>query len=104
MDIKEIERAMHTLACGDTNFDTVSRLASLVIVHDHLSAAAQQEPFAYSTEPRMAPPNLSGSDFLDAVSGAPLEDVLRVLDEHMEALRVVIPAEYDTIMRKLHKL
>lgn len=99
MDLQEIERAMHTLACGDTNFDTVARLASLVIVRDHLS---QSDAVYQAPQERAAA--VGGSDFLDAVADVPISDALRVIDEHMEALRVVIPKEYESVMRKLYDL
>lgn len=105
MDIKEIERAMHTLACGDTNFDTVSRLAALVTVHDHLSKSNQPAQVeAYSSAPSAQVPAVSGSEFLDAVAEAPLEEVIHILDEHMEALRIVIPAEYNVVINRLNRL
>ena len=104
MDIKEIERAMHTLACGDTNFETVSRLASLVIVRDHLATLTAPPAERLEERTSTAAFSPSGSEFMDAVAAAPIDGVMRVLDEHMEALAVTIPAEYDVVMRKLRRL
>lgn len=106
VDLQEIERAMHTLACGETTFDTVARLAALITVHDHLSADNQDHtPAPYSVQQAPATmPHLSGSDFLDAVSAAPMEDVMEILDEHMEALRVVIPREYEAVLERIKRV
>ena len=49
-------------------------------------------------------PHLSGSDFLDAASAAPMEDVMEILDEHMEALRVVIPREYEAVLERIKRV
>ena len=106
MDIKEIESAMHTLACGDTNYEAVARLASLAIVHDLLTQREDPDP-AYSTAAAPTPaivPNVSGTEFLDAAAQLPIEDVLEVVSDHLEALRVVFPKEYDAVMRRLWKL
>ena len=41
------------------------------------------------------------SDFLAACDGVPVDAVLDVLDEHMEAIRVLYPKEFDEILQKL---
>lgn len=104
MDIKEIESAMHTLACGDTNYEAVSRLASLIIVRDHLMSEHTPQLPAYSGNARATVPATGDSEFLEAVANAPLEEVMQILDKHMEALSVIVPAEYDLVMRKLREL
>ena len=108
MDIQEIERAMHVLACGETTYETVSRLAALKVVHDHLTQTADaQVPQAYSAAPAPQsdpPPRMTGSEFLEALSEVPYEDAMMVLDEHLEALKVVCPKEYESVMRRLWKL
>lgn len=106
VDLQEIERAMHTLACGETTFDTVARLAALITVHDHLTAENPDNilsPYSAQQAPA-AMPHLSGSDFLDAASAAPMEDVMEILDEHMEALRVVIPREYEAVLERIKRV
>lgn len=104
MDLKEIESAMHTLACGDTNYEAVSRLASLIVVRDHLASEHLPQLPAYSGNARATVPAVDGSEFLAAVADAPLEEVMRILDKHMEALSVIVPAEYDLVMRQLREL
>lgn len=104
MDIKEIESAMHTLACGDTNYEAVSRLASLIIVRDHLLSEHMPRPLDYSGNPRTSISVGGKSEFLTAVSEAPLEDVMEILDEHMEALKAVIPREYDAVLARIKRV
>lgn len=109
MDLEEIKRAMHTLECGDTTFLSVERLAALKIVHDHLAKLTNTQP-EEASEPKPAQrmmrttPIVTGSEFLDAISDVSFEDAMMILDEHMEALRVVIPREYDAVMNRLWKL
>lgn len=46
----------------------------------------------------------SGSDFMEAASGVDLDGFMRVMDEHMEGLRIVFPKEYDSVMEKIRSL
>ena len=47
---------------------------------------------------------LRGSEFLEACSGVSYPLLMRVLNEHMEALRVVQPREYESVMAKIRQL
>ena len=44
---------------------------------------------------------MEGSPFLAACSGADIAEILRVMDEHMEAVRVIYPKEYEAITVKI---
>ena len=43
----------------------------------------------------------SGQMFLAACSGAEIAEILRVVNEHMEAVRVIYPKEYEAITKKI---
>lgn len=47
---------------------------------------------------------MEGSEFVMAASVADPEGLMRVLDEHMEALKVVQEKEYESVMRKIREL
>ena len=44
---------------------------------------------------------MEGSPFLAACSGAEIAEILRVVNEHMEALRVIYPKEYSAVIEKI---
>lgn len=93
LSIEEVERTILELEKRDTTYATCERLAWLYIVHDHLTQRIVQEK-ARAAE-------MEGSPFLAACSGADIAEILRVMDEHMEALRVVYPKEYEAVIRKI---
>lgn len=47
---------------------------------------------------------LGDTEFLVAASMVPLSDLMAVLDEHMEAIRVVCPREYESVVAKIRAL
>ena len=93
LSLEEVERTILELEKRDTTYATCERLAWLYIVHDHLTQRIVQEK-ARAAE-------MEGSPFLAACSGADIAEILRVMDEHMEALRVVYPNEYEAVIRKI---
>ena len=109
MDIDEINDHIHKLKCGSTDWQSVEKLAALCTVRNELeekqtSAEAQAQaplptsyPAAYST----AKPQ---SEFVEAASAAPFGGLMEVLDEHMNAIKLAYPKEYELVMRKITAL
>lgn len=94
IDLETIEREINELEMrGRATYSLCERLSWLYIVRDHLMPQAQQERV-----------KLGGSEFLDACDGKPYTQLMRVIDEHMEALRVVQPKVYDATMQKIKEL
>ena len=109
MDIVEINEHIRKLKCEETNWQSVEKLAALCIVRDELEEAHAPETqiqalppvtyaAAYSTaaEPQ--------SDFVAAASSVPFGGLMQVLDEHMKAIKLVYPKEYELVMRKIVSL
>ena len=93
LSLEEVERTILELEKRDTTYATCERLAWLYIVHDHLTQRVVQE------KSRAA--EMEGSPFLAACSGAEITEILRVVNEHMEAVRVIYPKEYEAVIRKI---
>lgn len=110
MDIDEINDHIHKLKCGSTDWQSVEKLAALCTVRNELEekqAPAEMQtqalpptshPAAYSTK---ANPQ---SDFVAAASSVPFGGLMQVLDEHMKAIKLVYPKEYELVMRKISDL
>ena len=109
MDIDEINTHIHKLKCGATDWQSVEKLAALCTVRDELEEAHAPEaqtqalpPATYAaaystaTEPQ--------SDFVAAASSVPFCGLMQVLDEHMKAIKLVYPKEYELVMRKISDL
>lgn len=113
MDIDEINQHIHKLKCGATDWQSVNKLAALCTVRDELqekeagrenTTSPQAAPVpvaysaAYSTE---AEPQ---SEFVEAASAAPFSGLMDVLDEHMNAINLVYPKEYQLVLQRIKNL
>lgn len=97
MNISEIEEEIHKLEKADTNWQTVQRLAWLYTVQDHLST--DKVPIVASKIQDVMPEY--NGEFGEAVSGAKLDDVMNVLNEHMEVVKVLLPKEYQAVIDRI---
>lgn len=82
------------------NASTCIKLAAFYILKEHM----YPERPAYSYDPPPSPSVIelkSGSEFADAVNGRTVDDIMPVMDEAMDALKVLNPAFYASIMRKI---
>lgn len=95
-----IEQEIMDLERRDTSYAVCERLCWLYTVRDHLRARKEEVPA--SSEKRTL--RTGGSEFLDAASGCAADDVMCVIGEHMEAIRMVAPREYDAVVAKLRSL
>ena len=109
MDIDEINEHIRKLKCEETSWQSVNKLAALCTVRDELEEAHAPETqiqalppadyraaYSAATEPQ--------SDFVVAASSVPFGGLMQVLDEHMKAIKLVYPKEYELVMRKIVSL
>lgn len=99
IDLETIEREISELEARQPSYKVCERLSWLYTVCDHLKAKV------YPPEGRaelMA--STGGSDFLDAVDGKPYKDVLKVVDEHLETIRLLYPKTYDSVLARIREL
>lgn len=106
LDMDEIKSEIARLENGNITFSTVEKLAMLYIVQERNSPIPEPEPepveiqqmprYAYAAAPE--PPQ---SDFLEAVSKVPIDKALQVIDEHMEAIKLLYPKEYTAVISKI---
>lgn len=100
IDLEEIERTINELeTTRDTSYRLCERLAWLYIVRDHLLPPVG--PSGYQS-PEISP--LSGSEFLEACDGVSYPALMRVIDEHMEAIKTFYPKEYASVLEKIRSL
>lgn len=110
IDLREIYETIDELRRDGTTIGQAEKLALLYIAADYMERetprqSAQNYAHAAAPEPVKEMPMVvttrGTSEFLAACEGVPVEDVLSVLDEHMEAIRVIYPREFDAILRRL---
>lgn len=104
LDMDEIKSEIARLENGNITFSTVEKLAMLYIVQERNSPMPEPEPVEIQQMPKYAyaaAPTAPKSDFLEAVGKVPIEKALDVLDEHMEAIKLLYPKEYKAVINKI---
>lgn len=98
---REILDAIDDLLREPVSITDCGKIASLMVVHDHLFGEPQQP------REREVPAAIietdGSSDFLRAVNGRGTADVMAVMDELMEAVKVLQPRIYDEVMDRVRK-
>lgn len=106
MDIDEINEHIRKLKCEETSWQSVNKLAALCTVRDELEEARAPETQTQALPPATYAAAYSTatkpqSDFVAAASSVPFGGLMRVLDEHMSAIKLAYPKEYELVMRKI---
>lgn len=91
------------------NRDTCMILAACYIIQDHMYSTKElPEPvYSYAPDPEEPPGNIitydSGSEFSTVIQGMDMDRVLAVMDEAMDAAKVMLPRLYAGVLRKLRE-
>lgn len=112
IDLREIYDTIDQIKRTGTTVGQAEKLALLYIAADHMEReeAGRRIPddvgkgYSQAAEPEKKAGHVQiepTSDFLEACNGAKVEDVLRVMDEHMEAIAVLYPKEYEAVVGKI---
>ena len=104
LDMDEIRSEITRLENEKTTYSSVEKLAMLYIVQERNSPTPEPEPVEIQQMPKYAyaaAPEPPQSDFLEAVSKVPIDKALQVIDEHMEAIKLLYPKEYKAVISKI---
>lgn len=109
MDIVEINEHIRKLKFEETNWQSVEKLAALCTVRNELDPKQQPETQMQAIPPASYPAAYSmaaepKSDFVEAASAVPFGGLMQVLDEHMNAIKIAYPKEYELVMKKIGSL
>lgn len=96
INLQEVEREILDLEKKDTTYAVCERLAWLYIVRDHIKAETIEE--------KKRAGHAGNSVFLMACEGVEIGALLKVLDEHMEAVQVIYPKEYSAVVEKIERI
>ena len=95
ISIDELNKTILDLETNrDTTYATCERLAWLYIVRDHLTQKMSKEPLTLAGE----------SEFLMAVNGKCGDAVWKIMDELAEAVKLLHPRVYESVIKKLNDL
>lgn len=115
IDVREINETIDQLRREGTTVAQAQKLALMYIARDHMleddaqdaETENEQDHAARYARARMIDhivPEHTENDFLRACSGMHIDDVLNVLNEHMDAIKMLYPKEYEKIIRMLDDL
>ncbi len=96
MDMREINREIERLECGDTTYGACEKLSILYSVRDHAESAAPSV-YSYAPEPQRQPQ----TEFEKAASAADWDQLMDVLNEHFDVIKALHPKEYSAVIRKI---
>lgn len=99
IDLDEIEREIDKLEHREASYRLCERLSWLYSVRDHL----YEKIYPKEGEERQKTA-LGGSEFLDAANGKPYAEVLKVVDEHLETIKMLYPKTYSALVDKIREL
>ena len=94
ISIDTIENEILELEARDTSWSNVEHLAWLYVVRDHLKKPTCDESTG----------ELIGDEFVAACSNVPMQALMNILSEHMEAINLLYPKEFDAIMAQIKRL
>lgn len=91
------------------NASTCIKLAAFYTILNNLYPEQKQEPvedrfYDMPSYNEYVPQIRTGSEFMDVCSQKDIVAVLEVLDEHMEAIKLLYPKEYDSIIEKIREI
>lgn len=96
IDLETVENEINKIEVTcDTSFRACERLAWLYIVRDHLTKRKSHDGLTVY---------MNGSEFLELASGVNYSDLMQVMNEHMQALSVLQPKVYESLMDKIRAL
>lgn len=109
IDLQEIRETIDEIKRHGTTIGQAEKLALLYIAAEHMEREEAErrtrredaQGYAQAAAPQNVVSVERRSDFLAACDGAPVADVLEVINEHMEAIRVLYPKEYAVVVEKI---
>lgn len=98
IDLDEINREINRLEHSETTYANCERLSVLYSVREKYGGEEVKavKEYSFATAPK--------SDFITAFKKAPLDEALKIINEHMEYMQLLYPKEYSTILRKLENV
>lgn len=92
IDASIINDEIDALESEETTYEVCEQLATLYTVRNEIRRREAEKRA------------MESSEFLAASVGAPITDLMKVMDEHMQAIKALYPGEYDAVVSKIKSL
>lgn len=106
LDEKEIDSEISRLEYIESSYSNYSKLADLYIIRDRMTKNCMPNE-VYEAEYSYSPPedtvinSYGDSEFMQMISGKKSADILKIIDELMDTLKVVNQKAYRSILMKI---
>lgn len=97
---QEILETIENLLHDPISITGCGKIASLMVMHDHLFG---EDPYSKTKNAISIIETDGSSDFLCAINGRESSEVLALIDELMDAVKVLQPRIYDAVMDRLNR-
>ena len=101
---KELMAAIKECESEPITPNKVSKLADFYIIYEHLFGQPVDTAYSYAPSAEKVICTDGGTEFLQAVNGKDAEKVMAVVDELLEAVKVLQPRMYDGVLRRLSEI
>ena len=101
---KELMEAIAECEADPVTPAKVSKLADFYIIYDHLFGMPVDDGYSYAGNVENVIQTNGDTEFLSTVNGKDAEKVLAVIDELLEAVKLLQPRMYDGVIRRLHEI
>lgn len=95
---KELLNAINDCETANESFQNCQKLATLYIIYDHLYSQPAELQKTVKTEIIETD---GDSDFLKLINGRKADDIIPIIDELMETIKVLQPKLYESILRRI---
>ena len=101
---KELTDAIRECESEPITPNKVSKLADFYIIYEHLFGQPVDTAYSYAPQAEKIIYTDGGNEFLQAVNGKDTEKVVAIIDELMEAVKILQPRMYDGVICRLSEI
>lgn len=101
---KELTDAIRECETEPITPNKVSKLADFYIIYEHLFGQPVDTAYSYAPQAEKVIYTDGGNEFLQAVNGKDTEKVVAIIDELMEAVKILQPRMYDGVICRLSEI
>lgn len=101
---KELTDAIRECESEPITPNKVSKLADFYIIYEHLFGQPVDTAYSYAPQAEKVIYTDGGNEFLQAINGKDTEKVVAIIDELMEAVKILQPRMYDGVICRLSEI
>jgi len=99
---EELLNAIQEMQSKPPTYNTCEKLATFYTLLSHLYSEGESRGYSYDVKSVF--PVSTGSEFREAITGKDIEQVVDVLDEHMDMVKILFPKEYKAVIQRINEV